>query len=47
MRKLTKIPIINDNKEIVGYEAPEKQIKILVCNKKDADGFQLKYLFEL
>ncbi len=37
MRKLTKIPIINDNKEIVGYEAPEKQIKILVCNKKDAD----------
>lgn len=43
MRKLTKIPIINDNKEIVGYEAPEKQIKILVCNKKDADEIIIKH----
>lgn len=37
MGKLKKNPILNESGEIIGYEAPDKGIKILVCDKKDAD----------
>lgn len=36
MSKLKKHPIIQDDK-IIGYEQKEKEIKIVVCNKKEAD----------
>ena len=36
MSKLKKHPIIQDGK-IIGYEQKEKEIKIVVCNKKEAD----------
>ena len=36
MRKIKKIPIYQDNK-IIGYEAPSKGIKIVVCKKSEAD----------
>lgn len=37
MSKLKKNPILNDSGDIIGYEAPSKEIKIMVCPKKDAD----------
>ena len=36
MGKIKKIPIYYDNK-IIGYEAPSKGIKIVVCKKSEAD----------
>ena len=36
MGKIKKIPIYQDNK-IIGYEAPSKGIKIVVCKKSEAD----------
>ena len=36
MGKIKKIPIYQDNK-IIGYEAPSKGIKIVVCMKSEAD----------
>lgn len=36
MGKIKKNPIIEEGK-IIGYEAPEKGIKILVCKKSEAD----------
>lgn len=36
MGKIKKYPVIEDER-IVGYEAPEKEIKILVCKKSEAD----------
>ena len=37
MAKIKKNPILDDDGNIIGYEAPEKGIKILVCDKKEAD----------
>lgn len=37
MSKIKKYPITGDNGQIIGYEAPDKGIKIVVCDKKDAD----------
>jgi hypothetical protein len=37
MSKLKKYPILDDACNIIGYEAPSKDIKIMVCNKKEAD----------
>lgn len=39
---LKKVPIVEDGK-IVGYEAPDKQLKILVCDKKEADSIIIKH----
>ena len=36
MTKIKKKPILKDGK-IIGYEAPEKGIKIVVCQKSEAD----------
>lgn len=38
-RKLAKLPIYEGlfGNKIIGYECPEKQIKIVVCNKSEAD----------
>lgn len=44
MGKIRKYPIIEEGK-IVGFEAPEKGIKILEF--KIADGFQIKYIYYL
>lgn len=43
MSKLKKNPILNDVGDIVGYEAPQKEIKILVCTKKEADEIITAY----
>jgi hypothetical protein len=37
MAKIKKNPIVDDNGNIVGYEAPDKGIKIVVCDRKEAD----------
>ena len=42
MSKLKKNPILNDDGDIIGYEAPQKEIKILVCTKKEADAIIIK-----
>ena len=39
---LKKVPIVEGGK-IVGYEAPDKQLKILVCDKKEADSIIIKH----
>lgn len=39
---LRKVPIVEGGK-IVGYEAPDKQLKILVCDKKEADSIIIKH----
>ena len=39
---LKKVPIVEDGK-IVGYEAPDKALKIMVCDKKDADAIIIKH----
>lgn len=41
MGKIKKYPIYKDN-VIVGYEAPEKEIKIIVCEKNQADPIIIK-----
>ena len=38
MSKIKKYPILNEAGEIIGYEAPEKGIKIVVCKKSEADS---------
>jgi len=42
MGKIKKNPIIDTEGNIVGYEAPSKGIKIIVCDKKDADAIIIK-----
>ena len=37
MAKIKKNPIVDDGGNIIGYEAPEKGIRIVVCSKKEAD----------
>ena len=37
MAKIKKNPILDESGNLIGYEAPEKGIKILVCDKKEAD----------
>lgn len=37
MAKIKKYPILDADGNIVGYEAPDKGIKIVVCSKKEAD----------
>lgn len=39
---LKKIPVI-ENGSIVGYEAPDKHLKIVVCDKNEADAIIVKY----
>ena len=41
MGKIKKYPIYQDDK-LIGYEAPAKEIKIIVCEKKDADQIIIK-----
>ena len=41
MGKIKKYPIYKDEK-IIGYEAPEKEIQIIVCDKKEADPIIIK-----
>ena len=36
MGKIKKYPIYKDDR-LIGYEAPEKEIQIIVCDKKEAD----------
>jgi hypothetical protein len=36
MAKIKKVPVM-DGDIIVGYEAPDKGIRIMVCSKKEAD----------
>ena len=38
MGKLKKNPILDDAGNIIGYEAPTKDIQIMVCDKKEADA---------
>ena len=38
MSKLKKNPILDDTGQIIGYEAPTKEIRIVVCDKKEADA---------
>lgn len=42
MGKLKKKPIYNSENKIIGYECPEKEIKIIVCEKKQADAIIIK-----
>lgn len=42
MANIKKYPIIKDDK-IIGYEAPQKGIKIVVCDKKEADKIIVKH----
>jgi len=42
MANIKKYPIVEDGK-IIGYEAPQKGIKIVVCDKKDADEIIIKH----
>lgn len=37
MAKIKKNPVMDTDGCIIGYEAPDKGIKIMVCNKKEAD----------
>ena len=37
MGKIKKYPILDDNGNIIGYEAPDKGIRIMVCKKAEAD----------
>lgn len=39
---LKKLPIVEDGK-IIGYEAPSKSLKIVVCDKKEADAIIIKH----
>lgn len=41
MSKIKKIPIYQDN-NVIGYEAPSKGIKIVVCKKSEADPIIIK-----
>ena len=41
MGKIKKYPIYKDEK-LIGYEAPEKEIQIIVCDKKEADPIIIK-----
>lgn len=43
MGKLKKYPVIDDFGYVIGYECPIKEIKILVCEKKQADTIVQKY----
>ena len=38
MKKLKKKPILDSSNNIIGFEQEEKQIKIVVCQKKEADA---------
>lgn len=42
MSKIKKYPILNEAGEIIGYEAPAKGIKIVVCKKSEADPIIIK-----
>ena len=43
MSKLKKQPVLDDAGELIGYEAPEKGIKILVCDKKEAEPIIIEH----
>lgn len=43
MSKLRKTPLLNENGDVIGYEAPDKGIKIVVCSKKDADPIIIEH----
>lgn len=42
MTKLRKVPIINSTNQVIGYEAPLKEIQIVVCDKSLADAIIIK-----
>lgn len=37
MSKIKKYPVFDCANNLIGFEAPEKGIKIVVCSKKQAD----------
>lgn len=41
MGKIKKYPIYKDDK-LIGYEAPEKEIQIVICDKREADPIIIK-----
>jgi hypothetical protein len=43
MSKLRKTPLLNEIGDVIGYEAPDKGIKIVVCSKKDADPIIIEH----
>lgn len=42
MSKIKKYPITDEEGNVIGYEAPAKGIKILVCKKSEADPIIIK-----
>lgn len=42
MSKIKKYPITDEEGNVIGYEAPTKGIKILVCKKSEADPIIIK-----
>ena len=37
MAKIKKNPVLDTDGSIIGYEAPDKEIRIIVCSKNEAD----------